>query len=90
METRFLRQMTSTTLLSHDLEIAYSQYMGWLDSPKENPLAWAFTIVGILVLVAVASIASRTAIDHGEGAFEDDVDWDEEEEDLDDEDDDDY
>ena len=74
----------------HDLEIAYSQYMGWLDSPKENPLAWAFTIVGILVLVAVASIASRTAIDHGEGAFEDDVDWDEEEEDLDDEDDDDY
>ena len=75
----------------HDLDVAYGQYMGWLDSPKENPLAWVFTIVGILVLVAVGSIASRTAIDHGEGAFEDDVDWDEEDdEEENDEEDDDY
>jgi hypothetical protein len=71
----------------HSIDIAYGQYFGWFDSPRESPLAWIFIITSILVLIGVASIAARTTIDHGEGVFSDEEEW--EEEDDDDEDDDD-
>ena len=63
----------------HSIEIAYGQYFGWFDSPRENPLAWIFIFISIITIAAVISIASRTSIDYGGGAFdEDDVEWDEE------------
>ncbi|MGB2037931.1 MAG: CARDB domain-containing protein, partial [Candidatus Poseidoniaceae archaeon] len=62
----------------HDINIAYGEYLGWLDSPREQPLAWIFAISTILILVVVATVASRTAVDLGDGAFaEDDEDWEE-------------
>ena len=72
----------------HDINIAYGQYLGWLDSPREHPLAWIFAVSTILILVVVATVASRTAVDLGDGAFSEDeeVDW-EDEDDYDDEDD---
>ena len=70
----------------HSIDIAYGQYFGWFDSPRESPLAWIFIITSILVLIGVASIAARTTIDHGEGVFSEEEEW-EEEEDDDDEDD---
>ena len=74
----------------HDINIAYGQYLGWLDSPREHPLAWIFAVSTILILVLVATVASRTAVDLGDGAFAEDeeVDWDDDEDD--DYDDDDY
>ena len=44
---------------------------------RENPLAWIFSIVGFCSLRA--TVAQRTAIDHGEGAFYDEEEeaWDE-------------
>ncbi|MGB0329594.1 MAG: hypothetical protein ACPGCU_03125, partial [Candidatus Poseidoniaceae archaeon] len=75
----------------HDINIAYGQYLGWLDSPREHPLAWIFAVSTILILVLVATVASRTAVDLGDGAFAEDeeVDWDDDDDD-DDFDDDDY
>ena len=43
-------------------------------------MAWLFSIVGMLLITVVATVAQRTAIDHGEGAFfdeEEDDAWDE-------------
>ena len=81
----------------HSIDIAYGEYFGWFDSPRESPLAWIFIITSIIVLFAVATVAARTTIDHGEGAFSDgEEDWDEDEfeddfeDDDDDEDDNDY
>ena len=71
----------------HSIDIAYGQYFGWFDSPRESPLAWIFIISSILVLIGVASIAARTTIDHGEGVFSEEEEW---EEDEDEDDDDDY
>ena len=74
----------------HDINIAYGEYLGWLDSPREHPLAWIFAISTILILVVVATVASRTAVDLGGGAFaEDDEDWEDDEYDDDEYDDDD-
>ena len=72
----------------HDINIAYGQYLGWLDSPREHPLAWIFAVSTILILVLVATVASRTAVDLGDGAFAEDeeVDWDDEDDDFDDDD----
>ena len=72
----------------HDINIAYGQYLGWLDSPREHPLAWIFAVSTVLILILVATVASRTAVDLGDGAFaeDDEIDW----EDDDDYDDDDY
>ena len=62
----------------HSIDIAYAQYFGWFDSPRENPLAWIFVFISIITIFAVVSIASRTSIDYGGGAFdEEDVEWDE-------------
>ena len=74
----------------HDINIAYSQYLGWLDSPREQPLAWIFAVLTIFILIGVATIASRTAIDLGDGAFGEDEEMDWEDDDDDDYDDDDY
>ena len=71
----------------HSVEMAYPKYLGWFDSPRENPLAWIFIVTSIIVLIGVASIAARTSIDHSDGMFDEEEDWDEEEEDDDDEDD---
>ena len=71
----------------HSVEMAYPKYLGWFDSPRENPLAWIFIVTSIIVLIGVASIAARTSIDHSDGMFDEEEDWDEEEEDDEDEDD---
>ncbi len=63
----------------HSIDIAYSQYFGWFDSPRESPLAWIFIITSILVLFGVATVAARTSIDHSEGIFLDEEDWEDEE-----------
>lgn len=69
----------------HDINIAYGEYLGWLDSPREQPLAWIFAISTILILVVVATVASRTAVDLGDGAFaEDDEDWEDDDDEYDD------
>jgi hypothetical protein len=71
--------------------MAYPKYLGWFDSPRENPLAWIFIVTSIIVLIGVATIAARTSIDHSDGMFEDDEDWDEDEDDdYEDDEDDDY
>ena len=74
---------------THSVDIAYSKYLGGLDSIRENPLQWIFALVSILVVISVISIASRTSIDYGGGAFdEEESDWedDDEEDDEDEED----
>jgi len=66
----------------HDINIAYGQYLGWLDSPREQPLAWIFAVLTVFILIAVATVASRTAIDLGDGAFGEDeeMDWEDDDE----------
>jgi hypothetical protein len=73
----------------HKVEIVYISYMGWFDSPRENPLIWAFSILSLIVLIGIGTISSRTAISHEDDSFYDDEEWEEEEEDDDDYDDDD-
>ena len=72
----------------HDINIAYGQYLGWLDSPREHPLAWIFAVSTVLILILVATVASRTAVDLGDGAFaeDDEIDWEDEDDDYDDDD----
>ncbi|MBM54153.1 MAG: hypothetical protein CMB36_03890 [Euryarchaeota archaeon] len=72
----------------HDINIAYSQYLGWLDSPREHPLAWIFAVSTVLILILVATVASRTAVDLGDGAFaeDDEIDWEDDDDDYDDDD----
>ena len=63
----------------HKVEIVYVSYMGWFDSIREQPLIWLFSILSIIVLVAIGITANRTAISHSdESLFEEE--WDEEEE----------
>ena len=70
----------------HAVTIAYGQYLGWFDSVREQPLAWMFAILSILTLAIVFTVATKTSIDYGEGAFdEDESDWEDEDEDEDDE-----
>ena len=74
----------------HAVTIAYGQYLGWFDSVREQPLAWMFAILSILTLAIVFTVATKTSIDYGEGAFaEDEEDWEDEDEDEDFDDDDD-
>jgi hypothetical protein len=78
---------------THSVDIAYAKYLGGLDSLRENPLQWIFALVSILVVISVISIASRTSIDYGEGAFDEEEsgweeDYDEDEEDVEDDEDD--
>ena len=75
----------------HAVTIAYGEYLGWFDSVRENPLAWIFVILSIITLALVFTVASKTSIDYGEGAFdEEDEDWDDDDDDDFDDDDDDY
>lgn len=72
----------------HKVEIVYVSYMGWFDSIREQPLIWLFSILSIIVLVAIGITANRTAITHGDESIYDE-EWEEEEEDWEDDDDDD-
>ncbi len=69
----------------HAVTIAYGQYLGWFDSVREQPLAWMFAVLSILTLAVVFTVATKTSIDYGDGAFdEDEEDWEnEDDEDLD-------
>jgi hypothetical protein len=68
----------------HAVTIAYGQYLGWFDSVREQPLAWMFAILSIMTLAIVFTVATKTSIDYGEGAFaEDEEDWEDEDEDED-------
>ena len=68
----------------HAVTIAYGQYLGWFDSVREQPLAWMFAVLSILTLPIVFTVATRTSIDYGEGAFdEDEADWEDEGDDED-------
>ena len=73
----------------HAVTIAYGQYLGWFDSVREQPLAWMFAVLSILTLAVVFTVATKTSIDYGDGAFdEDEEDWEnEDDEDLDEDDD---
>jgi hypothetical protein len=71
----------------HRIDIVYVSYMGWFDSVREQPLIWIFSILSILVLIAVGITANRTAITHGDESFYDDEEWEEDDEYDDDEDD---
>ena len=78
----------------HKVEIVYVSYMGWFDSIREQPLIWLFSILSLIVLVAIGITANRTAITHGEDSiyeeeWEEEDEW-EEDDDDDDDDDDDY
>ena len=73
----------------HRVEIVYVSYMGWFDSIREQPLIWIFSILSIIVLVAIGITANRTAISHGddlayEEEWEEEEDWEGDEEDDDD------
>jgi hypothetical protein len=65
----------------HTVTIAYGEYFGWFDSVRENPLAWIFVIVSILTLAVVMTVASKTSIDYGDGAFDEEEDWDDDDDD---------
>ena len=53
----------------HKVEIVYVSYMGWFDSIREQPLIWLFSILSLIVLVAIGITANRTAISHGEDSM---------------------
>jgi len=77
----------------HKIEIVYVSYMGWFDSIREQPLIWLFSILSIIVLVAIGITANRTAITQdGDSIFEEEweeeEDWQGDDEDYDDDDDD--
>jgi hypothetical protein len=74
----------------HAVTIAYAQYLGWFDSVREQPLAWLFAFLSILTLSIVFTVATKTSIDFGDGAFdEDESDWEDDDDDEFDDDDDD-
>ena len=68
----------------HAVTIAYGEYFGWFDSVRENPLAWIFVIVSILTLAVVMTVASKTSIDYGDGAFDEEEDWDDDDDEAED------
>ena len=79
----------------HKVEIVYVSYMGWFDSIREQPLIWLFSILSIIVLVAIGITANRTAISHGDEAlfneeWEEEEDWEEDDDEEYEDDDDDY
>ena len=68
----------------HGVTVAYGQYLGWFDSVREQPLAWMFVILSIMTLAIVFTVATKTSIDYGGGAFdEDEGDWEDEDDDED-------
>jgi hypothetical protein len=74
----------------HAVTIAYAQYLGWFDSVREQPLAWLFAFLSVLTLSIVFTVATKTSIDFGDGAFdEDESDWEDDDDDEFDDDDDD-
>jgi hypothetical protein len=85
----------------HSIEVVYTSYMGWIDSPREQPLAWIFTIFSIIALSVVFTIARKTSLASDEASLFDELGYDEDgefdedafeefDDDYDDDDDDDY
>ena len=76
----------------HKVEIVYVSYMGWFDSIREQPLIWLFSVLSIIVLIAIGITANRTAIVHGEDSLYqeewEEEEWDDDDDDYDEEDDD--
>jgi hypothetical protein len=68
----------------HSVDVAYGKYLGWIDSPRENPLTWIFIILTLITLVVVVSVASKTSLDFSDGALQEDFGWEEDEEEYDD------
>ena len=66
----------------HNVEIVYSEYLGWLDSPRENPLIWLFVIITLFAVTGIAITASKTAITMDDEGLLDDEEW--EDDDLED------
>ena len=66
----------------HSVDVAYGKYLGWIDSPRENPLTWIFIIITLITLVVVVSVASKTSLDFSDGALQEDFGWEDEEEDY--------
>ena len=60
----------------HGVDVVYSSYMGWIDSPREEPLAWIFVIFSIVALSLVFTIAKRTSLIRDEGSLLDDFAYD--------------
>ena len=56
----------------HGVTVAYGQYLGWFDSVREQPLAWMFVILSIMTLAIVFTVATKTSIEYGGGAFDED------------------
>ena len=63
----------------HAVSVVYGSYLGWLDSPREQPLVWLFVIISLVTLVAIGVTASRTAVTFDEDHLMDD-DWEEDDE----------
>jgi len=75
----------------HGVEIVYVSYFGWVDNVREQPLAWVFAIVGVMVATSALVISRKTALNTGssmfdedyfednEGSDEDEEEWDEDE-----------
>ena len=68
----------------HSVDVAYGKYLGWIDSPRENPLTWIFIILTLITLVVVVSVASKTSLDFSDGALQEDFGWEEDDEEYDD------
>ncbi len=61
----------------HSVDVVYVSYMGWLDSPREQPLAWIFTIFSIIALSVVFTIARKTSLASTETSLLDELGYDE-------------
>ena len=68
----------------HGVEIVYVSYFGWVDNVREQPLAWIFAIVGVIVATTALVISKRTALNTNSSIFNEDYFEDDSDEDSDD------
>jgi len=69
----------------HRVDVVYASYFGWVDSPREQPLIWAFAIISIITLLLVGTVASRTSLAKDHSSLLEDEEWEEEDWDEDEE-----
>ncbi len=67
----------------HGVEIVYVSYFGWVDNVREQPLAWIFAIVGVMVATTALVISRRTALNTNSSMFDEDYFEDDSDEDSD-------